>query len=198
MGTPEDLAIRAQSFRVDDSERQSRIKEARAKIFEGGLAVANTGVDNITKGDSLQPVLVRHFEACTTVHIERFRRTELTSTLFQNAFSKPKLFAAGVDIFSALVVDLMHEFEQGVWKDLFLHLLRILEASGPGESLNHALDQRYVAKLLLLLPTLVLTVSRLSPDIGSLQLLERRFAASSLTFLNRNRRQPETTKIYYR
>lgn len=27
-----------------------------------------------------------------------------------------------------LVVDLMHEFELGVWKALFIHLLRILEA----------------------------------------------------------------------
>lgn len=27
-----------------------------------------------------------------------------------------------------LVVDLMHEFELGVWKALFLHLLRILDA----------------------------------------------------------------------
>jgi hypothetical protein len=29
-----------------------------------------------------------------------------------------------------LVVDLMHEFELGVWKALFLHLLRILQSQG--------------------------------------------------------------------
>jgi hypothetical protein len=28
-----------------------------------------------------------------------------------------------------LVVDLMHEVELGVWKALFIHLLRILEAA---------------------------------------------------------------------
>jgi hypothetical protein len=28
-----------------------------------------------------------------------------------------------------LVVDLMHEFELGVWKSLFIHLLRMLEAT---------------------------------------------------------------------
>ena len=27
-----------------------------------------------------------------------------------------------------LVVDLLHEFELGVWKAIFIHLLRILEA----------------------------------------------------------------------
>jgi hypothetical protein len=39
-----------------------------------------------------------------------------------------------------LVVDLMHEFELGVWKALFLHLLRILEAEDP--SLLIELDRR--------------------------------------------------------
>jgi hypothetical protein len=28
-----------------------------------------------------------------------------------------------------LVVDIMHEFELGVWKALFIHLIRILQAS---------------------------------------------------------------------
>lgn len=41
-----------------------------------------------------------------------------------------------------LVVDLMHEFELGVWKALFIHLLRILNAEDP--TLVHTLDQRYV------------------------------------------------------
>lgn len=36
-----------------------------------------------------------------------------------------------------LVVDLMHEFELGVWRDLFIHLLRIL----------HAVDKRLVDEL---------------------------------------------------
>jgi hypothetical protein len=40
-----------------------------------------------------------------------------------------------------LVVDLLHEFELGVWKALFIHLLRILEAADP--SLSHELDRRY-------------------------------------------------------
>lgn len=39
-----------------------------------------------------------------------------------------------------LVVDLMHEFELGIWKALFLHLLRILEAED--KMLIHELDRR--------------------------------------------------------
>ena len=35
------------------------------------------------------------------------------------------------DFFSLLVVDLMHEFELGVWKALFTHLIRMLLALNP-------------------------------------------------------------------
>jgi hypothetical protein len=41
-----------------------------------------------------------------------------------------------------LVVDLMHEFELGVWKALFIHLLRILQAYD--KSLLVELDRRCV------------------------------------------------------
>lgn len=49
-----------------------------------------------------------------------------------------------------LVVDLMHEFELGVWRNLFIHLLRILNAEN--SVLVHTLDQRYVAANLVYLP----------------------------------------------
>jgi hypothetical protein len=45
-----------------------------------------------------------------------------------------------------LVVDLMHEFELGVWKALFIHLLRILNAVD--KALVNELDRRYVNELL--------------------------------------------------
>ena len=41
-----------------------------------------------------------------------------------------------------LIVDILHEFELGVWKALFIHLLRILEAYD--KNLIHELDRRYV------------------------------------------------------
>ena len=44
-----------------------------------------------------------------------------------------------------LVVDLMHEFELGIWKAIFTHLVRLLYAAGPGGRLVAELDRRYVA-----------------------------------------------------
>jgi hypothetical protein len=68
-----------------------------------------------------------------------------------------------------LVVDLMHEFELGVWRALFIHLLRMLEAINP--NLLHGLDHRYVK-----LPTISSELrahAELTPDIGrSLHLAE--------------------------
>jgi len=43
-----------------------------------------------------------------------------------------------------LVIDLMHEFELGVWKVLFIHLIHILYAAAPGGKLVAVLDKRYV------------------------------------------------------
>ncbi|KAL0563515.1 hypothetical protein V5O48_018549 [Marasmius crinis-equi] len=42
-----------------------------------------------------------------------------------------------------LVVDLMHEFELGVWKALFTHLIRILYASPESVVLVERLNKRY-------------------------------------------------------
>ncbi len=43
-----------------------------------------------------------------------------------------------------LVVDLMHEFELGVWKTLFTHLVHLLYAAGNGtDRLVLELDRRY-------------------------------------------------------
>jgi hypothetical protein len=58
----------------------------------------------------------------------------------QNAFSC-KLTEFGFSLFSMLVVDLMHEFELGVWKAVFIHLLRILDSQSEG--LKHELDKRW-------------------------------------------------------
>jgi hypothetical protein len=35
-----------------------------------------------------------------------------------------------------LVVDLLHEFELGVWKSLFTHLIRLLHAAQAGRGSN--------------------------------------------------------------
>lgn len=54
-----------------------------------------------------------------------------------------------------LVVDLLHEFELGVWKTLFTHLIRLLYAAGGGSdnlvlALDHRYDNLYVFSIILL------------------------------------------------
>lgn len=48
-------------------------------------------------------------------------------------------------MFIVLVVDLLHEFELGVWRMLLVHLLRILHASN--KDLIHELDRRFAEHL---------------------------------------------------
>jgi hypothetical protein len=58
----------------------------------------------------------------------------------QNIFST-KLNHAGLEYHSLFVVDLLHEFELGVWKAIFTHLMRILQAIG-GNAVQD-LNKRY-------------------------------------------------------
>ena len=48
---------------------------------------------------------------------------------------------APITVFPMLVINLMHEIEQGVWKVLFIHLLRMLDFKG--SSFIKKLDQQY-------------------------------------------------------
>ena len=43
-----------------------------------------------------------------------------------------------------LIVDLLHEFEFGVWKAIFTHLIGILHAAAPHGGLVADLDRQYV------------------------------------------------------
>jgi hypothetical protein len=54
------------------------------------------------------------------------------------------------DLSRMLVVDFMHEFELGVWKALFVHLIRILYAAASGGRLVAVLDKRYDLSVMIL------------------------------------------------
>jgi hypothetical protein len=60
-------------------------------------------------------------------------------TCHKNTFSK-YLSVLGLNIFEALVVDLLHEVELGVWRSLLIHLLRIIRSID--KDLVHELDRR--------------------------------------------------------
>ncbi|KAG2012178.1 ubiquitin and ribosomal protein S27a [Coprinopsis cinerea AmutBmut pab1-1] len=116
MGLQEDMVFREENPRVYGEEAQAAVRQARERIFDDGVAAYGTVVGGILNSHGLLPV--------------------------ENAFSV-KLGRLGFDICSALVVDLLHEFEIGVWKDLFMHLVRILESLKPSSKLVHTLDRRY-------------------------------------------------------
>ena len=116
--------------RVDDVSHRSRVAAARKSIYEKNYAVNSRVVENLLQEDSLVPTAVGIcllfsdlvFSSCSS---------------FQNAFLN-KLAPLGFSLFPILVVDLLHEFELGVWKSVFIHLLCILDCVSEG--LKHELD----------------------------------------------------------
>ncbi|KZV87415.1 hypothetical protein EXIGLDRAFT_620624, partial [Exidia glandulosa HHB12029] len=114
MGQPADMKQRTEQKRRDTEERQRRIEEARQIIYELGFAVGSKEVESLLMDKSWVPT--------------------------ENAFSK-NLENIDFDIFELLALDLMHEFELGVWKALFIHLIRMLRSVG--EHCVTELDRRY-------------------------------------------------------
>lgn len=47
-----------------------------------------------------------------------------------------------------LVVDFLHEFELGVWKATFIHIIRVLYAAVPGGKLVLDLNERWEEHML--------------------------------------------------
>ncbi|KDQ29950.1 hypothetical protein PLEOSDRAFT_1074586 [Pleurotus ostreatus PC15] len=114
MGMVSDMKARLRSSqrRVDSLALGNKIEAVRRYLFRGAL-VNGTKVDGHLKAMSLTPT--------------------------RNAFSK--LRAHGFNVYEILVPDLLHEFELGVWKAVFTHLVRILHSIGHESILK--LNQRY-------------------------------------------------------
>lgn len=63
------------------------------------------------------------------------------SNVFQSAFSI-RFAKFGLNHYVIFAPDLMHEFELGIWKAIFIHILRLLVALG-GDSIQE-FDSRQV------------------------------------------------------
>jgi hypothetical protein len=113
------------------------IHRARYFIYNLGKNVASAAVERLLFESSWVPTLVCHHMLAAMVR----------SAPSQNIFAE-KLGSFGFDPFVMLVVDLMHEFELGVWKATFTHLLRILYAIAPGGSLVTELNRRFVVQFI--------------------------------------------------
>ena len=132
MGTPNDMERRQLLVRTDDDSRRNKVLRARELIYEKNYAVNTPQVEKLLRDQSLVP---------TTVSEDLLNSALIwcTNTVLKNAFSD-KLSALGFNLFLMLVVDLLHEFELGVWKAIFTHLLRILDSLKDGKL--HELDRR--------------------------------------------------------
>jgi hypothetical protein len=134
MGMPLDMKQRETLARVDDEDRRQKIDTARKIIYNKNYAVDTENVEILLQPQSLVPTSV-------SPQINIWHQSSGWCLFMQNAFSK-RLSHLGFNLFPMFVVDLMHEFELGVWKALFIHLLRILHAAN--KDLIHELDRRYV------------------------------------------------------
>ncbi|EIW73873.1 hypothetical protein CONPUDRAFT_68217 [Coniophora puteana RWD-64-598 SS2] len=102
MGTRKDMECR-QNIRTDTMQRQELVQKARNKIFKKGCPVNSKKITSLLGKYSYVP---------TT-----------------NAFSE-FLFEENVNYFSLFPVDLLHEFELGVWKAVLIHLVRMVYSLG--------------------------------------------------------------------
>ncbi|KIJ19686.1 hypothetical protein PAXINDRAFT_69579, partial [Paxillus involutus ATCC 200175] len=96
MGSERDMLQRHILARSDTEERHRKVAAARRLIYEQQYIVDTPQVEALLKGESLVPTV--------------------------NAFSD-RLGRLCFDFYLMLVVDLLHEFELGVWKAVFIHLL---------------------------------------------------------------------------
>lgn len=135
-GARADTVQRTSLARSDNDVQRFDIKAARRIIYEANFRVNNDATETILKKESRVPTLVSNPIRCR----HHTHQSILFDTL-QNAFST-RLAHLNFNLYPMLVVDLMHEFELGVWKNLFTHLIRMLYASNL--ALVHEVDQRYV------------------------------------------------------
>ncbi len=136
MGTKLDARRRDKNVRVENAEHHRLVEMTRTWIYEKGTNITSKFVDRVLSPRSWVPTRV-------CFQIQAYESSFMLTYVCQNAFSV-KLSKFGFDIFSLLAVDLLHEFELGVWKAIFTHLMRILCAAG-GDQVQ-SLNARYVCQ----------------------------------------------------
>ncbi|KAG9082741.1 hypothetical protein FS749_006609 [Ceratobasidium sp. UAMH 11750] len=102
VGTPHDANLRVVKRRVGNKRYRDKITQARDLIYKHGRSVQSQAVEALLKGESYVPTI--------------------------NAFTER--LGNAFNIYSALVVDQLHEVELGVWKSVFKHLIRLVHLSG--------------------------------------------------------------------
>ncbi|TFK48374.1 hypothetical protein OE88DRAFT_1713963 [Heliocybe sulcata] len=101
LGQVADMRCQYRDARVDDEERRQKVQTAIDLVYKRGFAVNSAAVERLLKPESYVPT--------------------------ENAFSI-QLSDYGLNFFDMLVVDLLHEWELGVWKQILTHLIHLLHS----------------------------------------------------------------------
>ncbi|PPR00724.1 hypothetical protein CVT26_012318 [Gymnopilus dilepis] len=115
--------------RVDDEYRREAIETARRRIFMKGAPVNAKSISDLLGSTTPSRVSLQLISIIKYVTYDN-----------QSAFSE-RLGPYGLNYYCLFVVDLLHEFELGVWKAVFTHLIRILYAQG--QDAVQVLNERY-------------------------------------------------------
>jgi hypothetical protein len=99
-------------------------------MFKDGFTITSRPVTQILDDHSM-----------VATRVTSFHPNRGPLTYHQNTFSD-KLCVVNQNYHSIFVVDLLHEFEIGIWKSVFTHLIRMLYASPKGKEHVAELDSR--------------------------------------------------------
>lgn len=105
------------NIRQDNSMVQARIEGMRKLVFQGKASIGSKRVEKELDFASLIPARVRKYYYKVKLLIIYCQ--------FQSPFSI-KLAKFGFDFYSIFVPDVMHEYDLGLWKAVFQHLVLIL------------------------------------------------------------------------
>ncbi|KAF5332762.1 hypothetical protein D9611_005092 [Ephemerocybe angulata] len=150
--------------RIPREEGRGIEKHIAGKLFHRSIvSILEEKIRNAKRQQSIAAAreVIRNGAAVMGKPVARLLRHSDVPT--ENAFTK-RLGHTGFDIFSSLVVDMLHEYEIGVFKHCFLHLLRVLEAISPGSTLVHELDRRFR-----MVPTFNQTIRKFSTNVSELK-----------------------------
>ena len=130
LGMRSDRAQRSKRLRTDDEDRRDKVKRSLSLIYDRGHTVDSTAVESLLQEHSWVPTNVRSPYSDSSCGCDLFP---------QNAFSE-RLSTSGFDLYRMFLPDIMHEFDEGIWRSTFIHLLRVL--SCVTESLLYKLNHR--------------------------------------------------------
>ncbi|KLO05634.1 hypothetical protein SCHPADRAFT_839152 [Schizopora paradoxa] len=107
--------------RVDDQHHREKVSLARDFVYLQGYGMKSKAVEDLLGSQSLVP----------------------TKNAFSEAFHSAPIAPKNLNYFQIFPIDIMHQFEIGVWKAIYIHLLRILVAEKNRGNLITILNSRY-------------------------------------------------------